>query len=333
MKCEVNSMRKKIIFLPIIGVLILSICLVGCKQNTTPIEPDITNPSVTNPIDTPTIPDETTTDDNSIINETLAVPGVISDSQVMWDKPYQQMRPNDIYFDENWDLYITVGERQIATDVFTDISILNNYFYDDVVANADAMKMAYELNWRDFYAVTETFANNSLANGEVKIFASTYPSENLVFDVYNRNLVITSVRYNSFVSNVEEVVNALNEMHVEKTGAWGIGSVYEDVVTMIGNPEYEATEAMYENCFLTTSAYRTDKCTLSITYFSTVENSKGIVVGFVWTPNLLSDEIVRQEGYDGFSEGLYSDITLDMAVNESIEENNTTETNDAAGTN
>ena len=316
-------MKKRLWVIPI---MLLVICLVGCNNTPSPTVPDEPNVEVTTP------DDATNPSNGDVMTPVEDIKHqVVMDGKFVWDKDYKKLSPTDIKFDKNWDSYITVGNTKIVTDALTDMSVLDNYFYDGVLTNADNMQMAYELNWRDFYAKAETVAENPLANGEVMINASTYPSDTIVLDKYNRNLIITSVRYNSYAAEFEEILNALKAVKVSDNNAWGVGSTYEDVVALIGQPSVEYSEDVFEHSIITTATYETDKCNLSITYFTETPDNKGFVIGFVWTPIQLNNYIVQQDGYADFYSGLYSDLQFDTSNNNESELNE--DINDASDNN
>ena len=319
-------MRKKLWIVPVISAMLLTVCLTGCDKDPTPTVPDDTNISTTTPDNTnPSV--DTTNPDNA--NASISNNIVMSDSFV-WDKDYQQFNATDITIDKNWDSYITVGGIQISTTQMTDFSALNNYFYNEnPLGVVDDMKMAYELNWRDFHVKAETIAPNELANGEIIISASSYPSEDKVLDMYNHNLVISSVQYNSYAAEFDEIFNALQEIQVTGNNVWGIGSSYEDIVAIMGEPILEYTDDVFEHSVLTTMVYEKENCSISITCFTNTSESKGVAIGLLWTPTDINNQLNAQEGYEEFYSGLYSELNIGSMLDEDSNITDNTDDGDA----
>ena len=306
-------MKKKILIFPIISAMLFTICLSGCDKTPEPTVPNDTSVESTNPSDTTPSTD---------IDEPIADTSIAAGSQFVWDKEYQTLNAKDIQVDKNWSSYITIGGNKIMSNQMTDASVLNNYFYDEnKLSVIDDMKMAYELDWRDFYVKTETIAPNELANGELVVTASSHPSEAKFLDTYKHNLIAHTIQYNGYAAELEEIVNALKEIKVDGEGVWGIGSTYEDVMSIMGEPTNEYSEDAFEHSMFTTVIYANEQCTLSITFFTDTVASKGFVIGMTWGADSVINELYTQEGYADFFSGLYSEMDFsEMSENTNTED-------------
>ena len=326
-------MKKNLLIFPIVGAILLTICLAGCDKTPNPTVPSDSNVESTNP---GTNPDDNN-DATSIIdtnNPFIQDTDIAMGTQFVWEKEHQVLNANSIRVNSDWESYIMVGENKITANQMSDASVLNNYFYkDNELSIADDMKMAYELNWRDFHVRAKTAAPNALANGELIIRASTYPTQSKVLDKYDRHLIIHSVQYNSCAAEIEEILNALREIKVDSENVWGIGSTYEDVVQIMGEPDAEHAENVFEHSMLITSAYQRDNCTMTITFFTDTATNKGFVIGLTWDAAAVSNQLCSQEGYQDFYSGVYSDLQFEIPEIENPDdanENESADNNDVA---
>ena len=319
-------MKKKLWIFPVAGAMLLTLCLTGCDKTPIPTVPDDSTIESTNPTNTPTTENIPSINDGPV--ETIN--DVVVGTNPVWENTYHQLNAVDIIVDSNWSSHITIDGHQISSKSMTDMSVLDNYFYNESTMEVvDDMKMAYELDWRDFHVTAEGIAPNVLANGQLTIRASTYPSLTSVFGTYSRHLIINSIQYDSFAAEHDEIVAALKETHVAGDGVWGLGSTYDEVVAIMGKPTVEFSDDVYEHSILTTATYQTDDCVMTITFFTDTAAEKGFVVGLTWNPVVVNNTLSMQEGYDMFYSGLYSKLDFSNMTESADEDSNSHDSEDS----
>ena len=219
----------------IVLFLILSLCLVGCKKG----------------------PDDATTLDegnDTVSVENSEVPAIHIDKYI-WEKEREYFDLSTIKLDKNWNEYIMVGDTTISSTEYVDMSSLSNYFFDEQNTKAD-LETAYNVPTKGFALMTD--ANdvdfNFITNLTIK------------GTTMNHNVLIEGVSFIGFVDPYSDDLNTLMaESQYPFEDSFGIGSTYEQVIGVLGEPSSCFIEPS-EDVNTTRIIYKTDKTKMILTF-------------------------------------------------------------------
>ena len=274
--------------------LILIICMFCCFIGCTRSNPDNATPT------TETLPIDTTPDSDSIEitldDQEEIVREVLSNEQMVWEKPEKQMTLGTIKISKDWDKFIIVDEIAVSAIDYTDMSMINNYYYG---------------------------SNDSYANLETAYYVPTYRLSMMTNDVY----------FDEYISAIMNIVGTTNDAHKDKhvvieeinfittvnpyeggldtlktnasytsDGYFGIGSTHSYIENIIGKANSETTTPMIMGINLTNCVYIGENAEMIMTFMW--NNDDGIdtatLTSIDWIATKISSDLHTQEGIDFF---------------------------------
>lgn len=313
---------KRLISICLIFALIAT-CLVGCKKEEGPTEP-IETPDESEPAkdlddalkDAINWDDPDSYDDNKDISidvnvgnndenkdegtyveptlpddwDGMAIDPEVEVEKVVWEKEFNKIGLNSIRVDSKWNEYIIVGGAKVSALTKTDFSVMPNFWFDGDYQPAD-VQTAYFVPHVGLI-VNKEFQFSNLVTGllDVETTSGTH------------NLFVERIAYTLLHSPLDGSLTQIASANDYKEGEVGIGSTYDDVIAVLGNPsnvDSFDSGIGYKNIIL---SYGSEKSRLVVEFTLKDSDSqdKAIVTGLDWLAMAVKDELRMQPGIETF---------------------------------
>lgn len=158
---------------------------------------------------------------------------VVSEDTMLWEKAYKNADIATVVLSSEWSSYIKLGEATVSSTIMTDASALPNYFFDEGDESHLALEETYYVP--TFQCVSST--NRDLGNYaslQLHITNTTLKIDDpdSVFDYSILDEIVATCSTNPYEKDLEFI----SESADWADGIFGIGSMYEHVVNIIGEP-------------------------------------------------------------------------------------------------
>lgn len=220
----------------------------------------------------------------------MALDPEVEVEKVIWEKEFAKIGINSIRVNAKWDEYIIVGGAKVLASEKTDFSVMPNYFFDDSYQPAD-VQTAYFVP-RVGLLVQKQYPFTNLVTGLLDVEA-TSGHNNLFIE-----RVAYTVLHNPYEGSIAQISNAAEY----SDGEVGIGSSYEDVVSILGKPtntdEFDSGTG-YKNVILTYGTAQT-RLVIELSLMNSNDKNEAIVTGIDWLAMAVKDELRTQDGIENF---------------------------------
>jgi hypothetical protein len=270
----------------IIALLVISIVssLYGCANDENVHETMGSNSEI--------IENEDFVPESSTANEEHVV---VTGEQFVWEKPEQQIALDSIKLTEKWHEYIDVGGAIISTIDFTDISVIHNYYYGNNDSYAD-LETAYYVPTFSLSTKTDTINFDTYVSANLDIISTTFKDE-----VGGKKVIIEEIRFISTINPYEGGIEILKTDAYFSEGTFGIGSSYEYVVGLIGEPTAILTEDIGDvnssTCIYTAE---NAEMILSFMWFEQDGVESAVITSIDWIPTTIRSILHTQPGIERF---------------------------------
>lgn len=229
--------------------------------------------------------DSTDSTTNSSISENADT--TLSNQDVetyIWEKEKDTVTFDTLVLDANWHKGITVGGTFVSSLGFTDVSETPNYYWADDESYGE-FEAGYYVPKTAHSVKTDMVPLHDFFFGQMEILTTTYN---------NHNLFIEGVRFvgvaNTYEGDGLDFVRQASEHSGDK---FGIGSTYEDVIKLIGEPDNKWTEQADTNLMASTCVFIEDNAELMLVFahMDTEDDAKAVLTSVIWTPTKLKEAL------------------------------------------